>query len=315
MKPKIIFLVGPTAAGKTDVALILGRKLNAEIISCDSMQVYKGMDIITSKAPVNLRKRLPHYLIGIVSPEKEYNVSKYRRDALVKVRQIIKKGKPPLFVGGSGLYMSILIDGIFKISAQNKAIRNTLHKEAGRFGNEHLYDRLKKVDPQAAAKIHVNDRRRLVRALEVYEITGKPISHLQSQRKGLADKYDIRIFCLNMEREKLYKKIEERVDKMFARGLVGEVKKLLKRKLSKTASYAIGIRELKGYFEGAYGLEEARRLIKHNTRLYAKRQLTWFRKDKRINWINIKSDDSPRKVACKIYKFLGQPANQSAGCP
>jgi tRNA dimethylallyltransferase len=304
MNPRIIFLVGPTAIGKTNIALILAKKINAEIISCDSMQVYKGMDIITSKAPLNLRKKIPHHLIDVVSPDKEYNVSKYRKDAVAKIREILKKGKTPFFVGGTGLYMSILIDGIFKARAQSKTVRNRLYKEAEKFGNEYIYGRLKKVDPQAADKIHVNDTKRIIRALEVYEITGKPISRLQSERKGLADKYDIKIFCLNMEREKLYKKIEERVDKMFSGGLAGEVKKLLKRKLSKTASYAIGIRELKGYFDGSYGLEDARRLIKHNTRLYAKRQLTWFRKDKRIHWVNIKGKEKPKEIADRLWKEL-----------
>jgi tRNA dimethylallyltransferase len=304
MKPKIIFLVGPTAIGKTETAVRLAKIINAEIISCDSMQVYKGMDIITSKPAIALRRKVRHYLIDEVSPAKEYNVSQYRKKALQKINVILKKGKIPLFVGGTGLYMSTLIDGIFQAKAENKNIKKKLYRQAEKHGSVYLYKRLGKVDPQAAHKIHPNDSRRIVRALEVYAVTGKPISELQKQRRGLADEYDISIFCLNMQRDKLYRRIEERVDKMFRQRLVKEVKKLLKLKLGRTASYAIGIRELKDYFEGKYDLEEAKRLMKRNTRLYAKRQLTWFRKDKRINWINIGDKDKPGKVANKILKIL-----------
>jgi len=304
MKSKIVFLVGPTAIGKTDIAVILAQRMNTEIISCDSMQIYRGMDILTSKPPLTLRNRVPHHLIDIISPNKEYNVAKYRQEALRKIKEIINKGKIPLFVGGTGLYMSILIDGIFKTKYQNKNIRNQLYKQAKEFGSEFLYKRLERLDPAAALKIHPHDTKRIIRAIEVFQISGQPISRLQKQRKGLTDKYDIKIFCLNMERKKLYQKIDKRIEAMFNKGLVKEVKKLLKLKLSKTAAYAIGIKELKGYFDGLYDLKETKQLMKHNTQLYAKRQLTWFRKDKRINWINISKKAKPREVAQKIWKTL-----------
>jgi len=300
---KLIFLVGPTAAGKTEIAVLLAKKLNAEIISCDSMQVYKGMDIITSKPDEAIKQKAPHYLIDIISPTKEYNVSRYRRDALRYIKHILSKKKVPLLVGGTGLYMSILIDGIFKEKTQCPQVRRHFYKEAQQYGSKFLYEQLQKVDSQAAAKIHPNDTRRIVRALEVFKATGKPISQLQKQRSGLAKDYDIRIFCLNMERDALYKRVDERVDKMFALGLKAEAGSLLKKKLSKTASLAIGIRELKGYFDGLYDLEEAKRLIKRNTRQYAKRQLTWFKKDKRIEWIDI-GKDKPKEVADNIWKKL-----------
>ena len=301
-KTQIIFLVGPTAVGKSEVAVCLAEKINAEIISCDSMQIYKGMDIITSKPSLALRKKIPHHLIDAVSPAAEYNVSRYRRAALKKIKEVIERKKTPLFVGGTGLYMSILIDGIFKAKAEDKNIRERLYKEAKQKGNEYLYVKLKKVDPEAAVKIHPNDTKRIVRALEVFQATGKPISYLQKQRIGLAEKYQVRIFCLDIKRDKLYKRINERVEKMFSRGLEREVKELLKKRLSKTATFAIGIKELKGYFDGLYGLEEAKRLMKRNTRQYAKRQLTWFRKDKRINRINIKEEEKPKDIAKKIWK-------------
>jgi tRNA dimethylallyltransferase len=304
MKPRIVFIVGPTAIGKTDLALRLAKKLNAEIISCDSMQIYKGMDILTSKPALETRKKIPHHLIDIISPDREYNVSKYRTQALRSINSIVKKGKLPLFVGGSGLYMSVVIDGIFKAKTEKLLVRQRLYKEAQSYGSPHIYERLKKVDPKAAAKIHPNDTKRIVRALEVFEVTGKPISQLQDERVGLDDKYDIRIFCLTMARDELNKRIDQRVERMFKEGLVNEVRKLLKLKLSETARFAIGINEIKGFLDGLYDLQKAKELMKRNTRLYAKRQLTWFRKDKRIIWIDITGEEKPLKSTEKLWKKL-----------
>lgn len=303
-KNKIIFIVGPTAIGKTEISVRLAEKINAEIISCDSMQIYQGMDIVTSLPSPQLCKKIPHHLLGVIAPVKEYNVSRYRRDAARKIKEIFKKGKIPLFVGGSGLYMSVLLDGIFKAKAQDECLREKLYAQAKAQGSSYLYNKLGDVDPEAAAKIHPNDTRRIVRALEVYHCCGKPISELQRQRSGLVDKYKVRIFCINMPRDKLYQAIDKRVDKMFRKGLVREVKKLLKLKLSKTAYWAIGIRELEGYFQGRYDLDEARRLMQKNTRNYAKRQLTWFRKDKRIKWLEIDAEEPPRLIAGRVFREL-----------
>jgi len=299
-RQRIIFLLGPTASGKTDTAVCLAKKIKGEIISCDSMQVYKGMDILTSKPKMNLRRKIPHHLIDIVSPEYEYNVSKYRQSAMIKVKEILKKGKVPIFVGGTGLYASVMLDGIFEVKAEDKLLRKRLYKEAQDRGSIYLYNRLKVIDPEAVLKIHPNDTRRIVRALEVFYLTGKPISYLQKQRVGLLKEYDVKIFCLDLKRDELYKRIEERIDRMFDDGLLDEVKKLLKLKLSRTANCAIGIKEIKGYLNGLYDLDEAKRLMKCNSRLYAKRQLTWFRKDKRINWIPVKVTDKPEDLAKKI---------------
>ncbi len=304
MKQRIIFITGATATGKSEVAVRLAKKIDAEIISCDSMQVYKGMDIITSKPPVALRKAIPHHLLGVISRDREYDVSKYYKDVSAKIREILRRGRVPLIVGGTGLYMSVLIDGIFKSGASSKSARSRLYKQAREKGSAYLFERLKSVDPEAASKIHPNDTKRIIRALEVFESTGKPISRLQKERKGLGRKYDIMIFGLNMPRDELYKRIDERVENMFEEGLAKEIRRLLKSKLSRTASYAIGIRELEGYFGGLYGLDEAKRLIKRNTRLYAKRQLTWFRKDKRINWIEVSAKQKPQSVANRIWKKL-----------
>ena len=304
MKRTVIFIVGPTATGKSATAVQLAKKLNGEIISCDSMQVYKCMDIITSKPSLALRKQIPHHLMDFLSPDKEYNVACYRKQALRKIKEINKKEKSVLFVGGTGLYMSILLDGIFQAKAQNKIIRNRLYKEAKNRGSEYLYKRLQEVDAEAALKIHPHDTKRIIRALETFQACGKPISQLQKERKGLSNEFDIKIFALNMAREKLYERIERRIDKMFNQGLLEEAKKLLKLKLSKTARYAIGINEIKGYLDGRYDLEQAKRLMKKNTRNYAKRQLTWFRKDKRIEWVEIKDKETPESVANRIFKKL-----------
>ncbi|MBI4972924.1 MAG: tRNA (adenosine(37)-N6)-dimethylallyltransferase MiaA [Candidatus Omnitrophica bacterium] len=303
-KSKIFFLVGPTATGKSETAVYLAKKLKAEIVSCDSMQVYKKMDIITSAPSRQIIKKVRHHLLGIIPPEKEYDVSRYRRQAAKKIKEIIHRNKTPLFVGGTGLYMSILIDGIFKAKAQDESLRRRLYQQAQRLGSNYLHKRLNRFDPLAAKKIHPHDTRRIVRALEVFETTGKPISQLQKERKGLGNNYEIKIFCLNMPRDKLYQRIKERIEKMFKQGLLDEVKKLLRLKLSRTAHQAIGIKELKGYFTGQYDLAEAKRLMKHNTCLYAKRQLTWFRKDKRIKWIEAKQQDTPKAIATRIFSKI-----------
>lgn len=308
----MVFLVGPTAVGKSAVGVCLAGKIGGEIISCDSMQVYKGMEILSCQPDDKLKKKVPHYLISEVLPSMDFNVSAYRGRAIKKIEEIIKRGKVPVFVGGTGLYMSIVIDGIFAVKAQDLALREKFYQQALEHGSVFLHERLKAVDPEAAGKIHPNDTKRIVRALEVFEITGKPISLLQKQRKGITDKYDVSIFCLNMERDRLNARIEQRVDEMFEFGLVDEVKGLLKKKLSMTASKAIGIAELKGYFDGEYSLQKAKEKICRNTCLYSKRQLTWFRKDKRVKWVDMGAEDKPRDVARIIeglkYGFCGQAA-------
>jgi len=304
LKKEIIFLVGPTGIGKSAVAISLAKRINAEIVSCDSMQVYRKMDIITSKVALAQRKKIKHHLLGILDPDKEYDVAKYRKDALSICAKLFSKGKIPLVTGGTGLYYSIIIDGLFPSVPRDKRIRAKLNKQLALKGSVYLYKKLTEIDPQASGKIHPNDARRIIRAMEVYLKTGKRISVLQRNRIGLGQEYGIKVFGLNTERKFLYDQIGRRVDKMFDLGLINEVKRLLKQKLSKTAACAIGIRQLKGYFDGLYSLNDARRLIQRASRHYAKRQLTWFRKDKRIQWININKKESPTQVALKVWKKL-----------
>ncbi|MFA6358066.1 MAG: tRNA (adenosine(37)-N6)-dimethylallyltransferase MiaA [Candidatus Omnitrophota bacterium] len=304
LKRKIVFLVGPTGIGKSKVAITLAKKINAEIISCDSMQVYRRMNIITSKVGLAERKEVKHHLLGIIDPTKEYNVASYRKASLAICNRLFKKGKIPLFVGGTGLYYSIIVDGLFPEVPEDKLIRAKLGKLLKLKGNAYLYKRLSQVDTVAAKRIHFNDSRRIIRALEVYLKTGKPISELQSGRVGLGKDYEVKVFGLNSDRQFLYDKIDQRVGQMFNLGLINEVRRLLACKLSRTAACAIGIQELDGYFKNQYSLDEAKRIMQRNSRHYAKRQLTWFRKDKRVKWINIKKTEVFNETAKRINKFL-----------
>ncbi len=300
LKPKIIFLIGPTAVGKTALSLKLARKINAEIISMDSMQVYKSVDILSSKPAPKQRQEIKHHLIDILGSDKEFDAAHYRRLAVKEIKVIHQKGKIPLFVGGTGLYLKVLLEGIFTGAGKDEALRRELYNQAEILGSAHLHQKLREIDQESAARIHPHDTKRIIRALEVYKLSGKPISELQKKRKGLLDKYGVIVFGLNKDREVLYKSIDRRVDEMFERGLVNEVKKLLTGNLSLTCKQAIGIREIRDYLEGKHGLEQAKDLLKKNTRNYAKRQLTWFRKDKRIIWLD--ADD--RQIVNRMTRYV-----------
>jgi tRNA dimethylallyltransferase len=305
MKSRLIFIAGPTASGKTDVAIALAGRLKGEIISCDSMQIYKGMDILTSKPSPALRKKIPHHMMDFLPVSKDYNVSEFRKAALKKAQGILKRKKTPIFAGGTGLYMNVLIDGIFEVKTEDNKVRENLYREAESAGSAALHKKLAKVDPEAAGKIHPNDARRIVRALEVYKVTGKPISSLHKLRKGLGEDYDVRMFCLDPGREVLYNRINRRVERMFRQGLVAEVKKILKRKPGRTALAAIGIREIKDHLDGLTSLSQAKESIKRNTRNYSRRQMTWFRKNKQAEWIPVGAGDTVCAVSKKIEKRLG----------
>lgn len=301
-KLKIIFLVGPTAVGKSGLAVKIAKKVNAEIISCDSMQVYRGMDILSSKPDRAARKAIRHHLLDVSGCNKEFSAALYRKLALRAIKDVHKRGKIPVFAGGSGLYMSVVIDGIFKGQDKNKALRQKLYEEAQGLGSLKLYNRLKSLDEEAARNIHPNDLKKVIRALEVCILTGKPFSLVKLNRKGIADKYEIKIFGLNKERGSLYNDINLRVDGMFKNGLVQEVRKLLQGRLSLTCKQAIGIKEVKGYLEGRYSIEEAKDLMKRNTRRYAKRQWTWFKKDKRICWLEAEKGNVAEEIINKATK-------------
>ena len=298
---EIIFLVGPTAVGKTAVSIYMAKRLNAEIISCDSMQVYKGMDIGTGKPKLFKQRQVPHYMIDAISPSRNFSVADFRKRAIGHIKMIEKKGKRILFVGGTGLYMKALVDGLFPSPPPDHALRNKLLKEEKTIGSGYLHRQLLKVDKASAKLLHPNDTRRIIRALEVYTNTGVPMSVLKKKTKGLKSEYKISLFCLNRDRKDIYSLIDTRVDYMFKQGLVAECKRLEKTRLSTTARKALGYREVFDYLAGKIGLNDTKELIKKNTRNFAKRQLSWFRNDERIIWIDI-DDKNPKEIAELLCK-------------
>lgn len=299
----ILFVVGPTAVGKSSIALKLAQSLNAEIVSCDSMQVYREISIASSKPTADEQKKIRHHLIDQVSVEEKFDVATFNQSAGLAIENILKSGKVPLVVGGSGMYMQVLLDGIFETGEGSPLVRKELESRAKDEGLETLYAELQEADPAAAQKIHPNDQRRIVRALEVFLTTAQPISKLQASRKGLWGKYPIRVFALNRERENLYALINERVEKMFKLGLLNEVAALKGKELSLTAERIIGVKEITAFLNKQCSLEEAKERMKMNTRRLAKRQLTWFRKDKRLHWIDM-DDKEESTIVNEILKEL-----------
>lgn len=284
---KIIFIVGPTATGKSEIAFKLAERICGCIISCDSMLVYKEPKIITSKPSPDILKKIKHYFVDIISVKDTYNVFLYFKEATELIKKLYKERIPTIVCGGTGLYFKALLDGIFEGASADEKLRQELKKEAEKKGKEYLYNKLKKIDPQTAEKISPSDLKRIIRALEVYYLTGKTISWYKKRSKGLWGEVPIKIFGLTLERNLLYKRINERVEDMFRKGAVEEVKKILEIGPSITAEKIIGIKEIGLFLEGQVSLEEAKELMKKNTRHFAKRQFTWFRKDERIDWIDV----------------------------
>jgi tRNA dimethylallyltransferase len=282
----------------------LARMMNAEIVSCDSMQVYRGMDILTSKPLLGERARVKHHLLSFVPVSKEFNVTLYRAQAVRTIDRIIQKGKTPLLVGGTGLYLSVLLDGIFDVRAHDDKLRERLARQAEESGSAELHRILSRVDPVAASRIHPHDARRIIRALEVYQVTGERISELQKRRSGLSSTHRVRIAGLRMENSALRARIEKRAAAMIRRGAVGEVRRMLRWHPSKTARSALGVREIEGYLNGEYTLALAREKLAQATYQYARRQMTWFRKEKRIVWFDVAASDRPATLASRIYSFF-----------
>jgi tRNA dimethylallyltransferase len=284
---KMVFIAGPTGVGKSAAAVEAALAFGAEIVSCDAMQVYREVNIASDKPAADMRARVPHHLLDVVSVAEEFNVARFRALALAAIDDILRRGRKVIVCGGSGMYMMSLLDGLFESPAIVPGVREALTLIVDAGGLPGLYERLRTVDPAAAQKISPNDRQRIIRALEVFDSTGKPLSGLQPGRDGLWGKYPVVVIGLTRARHELYARAEARIEMMFGAGLVDEVRGLRGGPVSSTASRIIGVREVGGFIDGEYSCARAVELMKLNTRHYIKRQLTWFRKDIRIQWVEL----------------------------
>jgi tRNA dimethylallyltransferase len=290
---KVLVIVGPTGVGKTQVSLRLADILKGEIVSSDSRQVYRYMDIGTAKPIKEEMKRVAHHLIDIVYPDEKFTAADYGKRAREVIREIVKRKKQPIVVGGSGLYLKALIKGFFQGPKGDEKLRERLKEDKSKFGLDHLFDKLKEVDPKAALRIHPHDSVRIIRALEVYELTGKPITLLQEKGSYEPFEMDFVKIGLTLDRKKLYERIDRRVEKMISESFLDEVKWLKEKGYSSglKAFKTVGYQEFFSYLDGEIDFPKAIERIKLNSRRYAKRQLTWFRKDKEVKWLDADQKD------------------------
>ena len=295
-------ILGATATGKTSVALEVAERHSVEIVSVDSMKVYRDMDIGTAKAGPEARVRVPFHMMDVAAPEEKFSVGRYYRMAGKAIEDITRRGKRPLLVGGSALYLKALVWGLFEGPGRSEELRKKLRREAEEKGRHALHERLKEIDPESAEKIHPNDLKRVVRALEVYELTGEPLSD-QQQEFDREPELDVRMVGLWWPREVLHERIGQRVDRMLEEGLEDEVRRLRDR-LGPQASQAVGYKELVRYMDGEIDREEAVRLIKRNTRRLAKHQETWFRKFEPIHWIDRSCLEDVADAAREAERYL-----------
>lgn len=304
-RQKLIVLIGPTAVGKTRLSIELAKKFNGEIISGDSMQIYKGMDIGTAKITREEMEGVPHHLIDIKEPDESFSTAEFQELVRKKISEISSRGKMPMIVGGTGLYIqSVIFDYHFTEAPSDPVFRRSLEEEAETKGQEFVHGKLKEVDPESASRIHPNNVRRVIRALEIIHCTGKTAGELQeNQSPELL--YDTAIIGLTMDREMLYNRINLRVDLMMEQGLLGEVKYFYEKGLKDCQSIqAIGYKELYDYFDGKVPLEEAIENLKQNSRRYAKRQLTWFRNKMIVEWFDMSESKDAEKKFAEISKFI-----------
>lgn len=307
-KEKLLVLIGPTAVGKTKMSIELAKHFNGEIISGDSMQVYRKMDIGTAKITPEEMEGIPHHLIDIKHPHESFSVAEFQQLVREKITQISNRGKLPMIVGGTGLYIqAVIYDYQFSDAPSDELFRESLEKRAQLEGNEVIYNDLVKIDPIGAQQIHPNNLRRVIRALEIYHCTGKTMSDFQE--KQIPDLlYDTALIGLTMERERLYERINERVEVMMDQGLLDEVKELYQSGLRECQSIqAIGYKELYDYFDQKISLESAIEQLKQNSRRYAKRQLTWFRNKMDVEWFdmtNVKTNATLHKKIDEISMYI-----------
>ena len=300
-------ICGPTASGKTALSIALAKAFDGEVVSADSMQIYRRMDIGTAKPSLEERDGVPHHMLDVADPGEPYSVARYAQEAGACVEDILARGKLPIVCGGTGLYIDGLLRGAeFQPSGTESGLREQLEGEWETYGPERMMARLREVDPDSAARLHLSDKRRILRALEVYLATGETITVHNARTKAVPPRYDAVMIGLNTEpRQILYDRIDRRVGVMLEQGLLQEARGLLEDGLLEgTAAQAIGYKELLAYFRGEMTLEAAADLIRQKSRNYAKRQLTWFRRDERVRWIVYNSPDASAAVLQEATEYL-----------
>lgn len=299
MKPLII-LTGPTAVGKTALSIQLAKSVGGEIISADSMQVYRHMDIGSAKVTRDEMEGVPHHLIDILEPWEEFNVTLFQKMAKEALEEIYKNNRIPIVAGGTGFYIQALLYDIdFKENGEDKAIRTELQALGREKGGEYLHDLLRKIDPEAALEIHENNQKRVIRAIEYYRQTGKRISEHNKRERSKESPYDFLYYVISTDRPRLYERIDRRVDLMVDHGLVDEVRRLKEMGCTKemVSMQGLGYKEILNYLEGTCTLEEAVFTIKRDTRHFAKRQLTWFKRERNVRWLSLPDFDNDQTKA------------------
>ncbi len=302
----LVAIVGPTAIGKSRIGVEIAKALRTEILTADSCQVYQGMDIGTDKPTPAERQGVPHRLIDLVAPDQTFNVGDFRRHALLEITRLHSQGLLPLIIGGTGLYIRGLLRGLCPGPPANWSIRQALTQEATERGWPFLHEKLQQVDPDLAQRLHPNDQPKVLRALEVYQTLGVPFSQVQRQHQFQEIPFPFLLIGLTMDRQTLYQRIETRVEREIDQGLVQETKQLRQQGYSRNlgSMKGLGYRQFSGYLAGEYSYEEAVRLLKRDTRHFAKRQMTWFRKEPAIQWVTVDESDTPETTAERILKMI-----------
>ena len=304
-KINLVIVAGPTAAGKTELAVRLAGRFDGEIVNADSMQLYRGMEIGTAKPSPEVRRMVPHHLLDVLEPDQPFSASDFRQEAMKVIADIHRRGKRVFVAGGTGLYIKALLHGLVDSPGGDEALREELEEVARTRGNEALLRQLAEVDPESARRLHPNDRVRIIRALEVYHLSGSPISRFRSEHAFGGDYYQVLKFGIRVEREELYNRINRRVERMLEDGLVEEVRALMARGFDSGAKTmrAIGYKEIYAFLTGDCTLDETVRLIKQNTRHYAKRQETWFKREPEIIWVEYPRDFD--NICGHVMEFYG----------
>jgi len=311
-KKPLVVIVGPTAVGKTRLSIELAKALDGEIVSADSMQIYRYMDIGTAKPTLEERQGITHHMMDIIDPDQEFSVAEYQRLATRAIDDIHSRNKLPIVVGGTGLYVkSLLYPMNFTDACYDPEFRKELQHQAETMGKEYLHRKLQDVDPKTAARLHPNDVRRVIRALEVFHLTGKPMSEYNQGLEKMDYKYNVAMIVLTMDRAKLYERINQRVDEMMENGLLDEVKQMVSKGYTKDmiSMQGLGYKELMEYLQGNVSLEDAIYILKRETRRYAKRQLTWFRAQKDVVWVDVDRFESYESLVQWCLAYVKEKLN------